>query len=372
MNDTNPARSEQQDLFIDGIPEVVRGHGLSAIHPYPLVSRGKGGGQFSSRRVPRARAWQFPELQIPHAGSVYGALALDIDRRQPAQDAILAGAVPIPNWQVIRKSNGHRHVVYALADPVHRYDHARRGPLEYLAWVEAYYIAVLGADPGYNGILSHNPYLAAYAPESPYMTRWGRRQPFTLDELAEVIPIGWTPPKPRPGPIGRNVDLFNGLMQWAGRAENRGLCVHTAAVVLNQGFADPLPGTEVQATARSVEGYRRKWIAHGWHSPRFRARQSARGRASGQARRTASFIRSVPILGDHLTGMDNRTIARRHGVTARTVRDTVRRGNEPTQIRGRSIRSVRDVEGLAVMALLALAWAGGRALEESLNHETEG
>ena len=342
---------------IDGIPEVVKAHGLRAFHPRPLVSHGKGGGGFSSHRVPPDQAWTYPEIQLAHAGSAYAALALDCDRPGAAQDAILSGAVPVPSWQVIRKSNGHRHVVYVLAEPVHRHDAARRGPLEYLGHIERYYIAALGADPGYRGILTHNPVHAPGGPESPYVTRWGRGQPFTLDELADVIPANWTPPTIRDGPVGRNVDLFNGLMDWAGRADKRGLSVHAAAVELNRQFDDPLPASEVRATARSVAGYRRKWIAQGWHSRRFLARQSARGRASGQARRTARLIRSVPILGDHVTGLDTRTIAARHGVSVSTVERTTRATrHEPTQIGG-------PVD-LGIIFCLALAWRMGRIAED--------
>ena len=312
----DPGLSAQADLFVDGIPVIVRDHGLSVVHPFPLVSEGKDAGHFATYRVPRELAWGYSEIQIPHAGSVYGALALDVDNVERVEAAILAADVPIPNWQTFRKASGNRHVCYTLKTPVHRYDHARLAPLEYLAWIEAYYAEVIGADRGYNGILTHNP---VNDPNGAYSTRWGRPAPYSLEELAEVIPLGWTPPRLHQGAVGRNVDLFKSLMQWAGKRENEAYSVHAAALMLNQEFDCPLPYAEVMSTAMSVDKYRRKWIAHGWHSKRFRARQSARGKASGRVRKAVTVERDAAIRADRKSGMTIRGIAQKHGVSVGTV-----------------------------------------------------
>ena len=274
----------QSDLFIDGIPEIVHGYGLRAMHPYPLVSNGKDAADnVYSFRVPRDRAWRFPSLQIPSAGSVYAAIAVDCDHPDRAAAAIMAGKVPAPNWQVQRESNRHIHAVYTLADPVHKYDHARMGPMEFLSGICEYYTEAMQGDPAYTQILTHNP---LWEGSGEFKTHWGRKEPYKLQEMAEVIPFGWEAPVVHQNAVGRNVTLFQALMVWAARAENRGRDVLTAAYVVNQRLEpEPLPESEVRSTARSVEKYRARWEANGWHSTRFRQRQSARGRLGGRPRK---------------------------------------------------------------------------------------
>ena len=58
-----------QQLTLPGIdfaPPKVRRYGLREAHSYPLVSHGKdvAGNWRGSFRVPAARAWTFPELEI--------------------------------------------------------------------------------------------------------------------------------------------------------------------------------------------------------------------------------------------------------------------------------------------------------------------
>ena len=137
------------------------------------------------------------------------------------------------------------------------------------------------ADPGYSGVLAHNP-----APQfkGSYTTTWGREVPYSLDQLANIIPFNWEPPSVRQTGVGRNVDLFEAGIRWAGRKANVDLPLLPALMVVNQDFAHPLPPSEVQATARSIEKYRKRWAARGWHCPRWVARQAARGRKGGRPR----------------------------------------------------------------------------------------
>ena len=64
------------------------------------------------------------------------------------------------------------------------------------------------------GVLTHNPMAAAHGPG--FKTGWGRHDPYTLDELAEVIPLGWRMPT-KPAAIsteaGRNCYLFRVAMR---------------------------------------------------------------------------------------------------------------------------------------------------------------
>ena len=71
-------------------------------------------------------------------------------------------------------------------------------------------------------MLAHNPTSIG---GSPYRTKWGSEDPYTLDQLASVIPFGWEPPTVRQTGVGRNVDLFEAGMRWAGRRTNEHLGV---------------------------------------------------------------------------------------------------------------------------------------------------
>ena len=275
-----PALPGQLELPLAAAPTPVRGHGLRAAHPRPLVSLGKRSGRpFTSFRTSPKKAWSFPEVEYGNAGSSVAALVLDCDK--PA--ALRRGLpdLPPPNWTVWRPANDHAHACWTLAEPVHRYPAARIEPLRYLAGIGDYYAHAVGADPSYSGVLAHNP---ASIYRSPYKTTWGREEPYTLDQLASVIPFNWEPPTVRQTGVGRNVDLFEAGMRWAGRRANADLPVLAALMVVNQEFDHPLPLSEVQATAHSIEKYRKRWAARGWHCPRWIARQAARGRKGGRPR----------------------------------------------------------------------------------------
>ena len=295
--------SPQRDALRD-VPAQVRAHGLRSAHPRPLVSFGKqAGGQFNSFRVPPERAWQYPEVEYGNAGSSVAALVLDCDNPNARAEGLFN--LPPPNWIVWRLENGHVHVCWTLAIPVHRYPEAHLEPLRYLAYIAEYFAYAVGADPGYAGVLAHNPVLTRW---TPYETVWGWKESRTLHQYAEVIPFGWKPPKVRQTSVGRNVDLSEAGMQWAGREANAALPVLPALMLLNQNFTPPLPPSEVEAAAKSIEKYRKRWAAHGWHCPRWLAKQAARGRASGRARFEGSNEQRKPWESE---GVSRRTWYRR-------------------------------------------------------------
>ena len=180
-----------------------------------------------------------PEVEYGNAGSSVAALVLDCDNPQARAEGLFD--LPPPNWIVWRPANDHAHVCWTLAYPVHRYPEARIGPGRYLAHIAEYYAHAVGADPSYAGVLAHNP---APTRETPYETVWGREEPYTLDQLANVISFGWKPPKVRQTGIGRNVALFEAGMQWAGWIGNADRQVITVLMAANQEFTYQLPLSE--------------------------------------------------------------------------------------------------------------------------------
>lgn len=305
-------------LALDFAPEPIRDHGLRAAHPRPLVGTRTPAGIRSWRTSPEL-AWVHELIELENAGSSFATITLDCDDRMG-----LFGLPDLPpcNWSV-RSPSGGEHLSWAFARPVHRYPEARRAPLDYAARISEYYAAHVRADPGYSHTLTYNPC------HTDARTTWGRLEPYSLDDLANVIPYGWRRPQAAQTGIGRNCDLFRSLMRFAGRMANRNADLLTQAWIINADFAVSLPLTEIMATVRSVEKYRERWARHGWHDPRWRRRQAARGRKGGRP--------GLPTIDGlkpwELEGVSRRTWFRHRGTKANTdkrgMRACLQRAGEP-------------------------------------------
>ena len=110
------------------------------------------------------------------------------------------------------------------------------------------------------------PLSAAHGPG--FVTNWLRRDPYTLPQLGEVIPLGWRKPTVAETAIGRNCSMFDALRRWAGKPENRENDVLAAAMSINEEIGrlhgkPAMDQSEVAAIARSVHRKRREWIAKG-------------------------------------------------------------------------------------------------------------
>ena len=160
---------------------------------------------------------------------------------------------------------------------------------------------------------------AAHGPE--FVTNWLHRDAYSLPELGEVIPFGWRRPTVSRTGVGRNCDLFQSLIRWAGCPENRENDCLAAAHVINQSFDIPLPHAEVAATARSVHGYRARWIAKGAY---FTQEQrtlwgSRRGIKGGEARRKRTHERDKAIIQAVSEGRTMRDVGAEYGITGAAV-----------------------------------------------------
>ena len=162
-------------------------------------------------------------------------------------------------------------LVYNLAVPVHRGELAREKPLRELARISR--ILRCRAESGWwlhgsSDAQSHEQGARSRLQDP----NWLRKDPYSLGELARVIPFGWRRPTVSRTGVGRNCDLFQSLIRWAGCPENRENDCLAAAHVINQSFELPLPDSEVAGIAASVEGYRKNWSYYtAEHSGRYGA-----------------------------------------------------------------------------------------------------
>ena len=213
----------QLELPLAFAPEPVRSHGLRAAHVAPLVGRRIGQGkQFWSGRVPASHAWAYPYIVLDDAGATWATMTLDCDNRQ----AMAAGLDNLPSYSWLVRTRRGGHVSWTLAVPVGKHQAARTAPEAYLSAVAEYYHHALVADPAFGG-LSRNP----AHPKAD--TVWGRRKPYSLDELSSVIPYNWRKPRIAQTGIGRNRDLFMATCRG-----DRSVPTLTMAHALNRDVAD--------------------------------------------------------------------------------------------------------------------------------------
>ena len=322
----------QLSLAIEESPPKVRAWGLREAHAFPLVGVRNDGGAgriVRTLRTAQAQAWGYPDVGYPRSASAYCAVVVDVDDPGKLQNVLAEGDSLLPNWCVYNRKTGHAHVVYPLAHPVLEHPESNPAPLLYLADIEKKLIAALDGDPAYSGALARNPLTK---PQWQTQTLWFRQHPWELSELDEAadsaLPDGWTPATAAPGGVGRNCEMFEGLMTWAGRPANRFESILVQAHGVNAEFATPLPFHELKATAKSVSKYRRRWESRGWHSPRWIQKQVYRGglggRASGESRRANNAERNRTIVDAYDAGETQAAIARRCGLSRRWVNAIIR------------------------------------------------
>lgn len=205
-------------------------------------------------RLPKQEAFKQAYI-APNNSSFINCLLFDIDLEEAGATWLDCDA-PMPNWICQNPSNGHAHYGYQLIAPVPRTLKARATPQRYLARIQHAMTEQLKADRAYSHFLTKTP-------EHPnHRTIWGRKQPYTLPELAEWLPDDLPLPKriKRTEAVGegRNVTLFDGLRFWAYRERLKYNCFDrwfntclAYAHDLNQ-FSSPLPNNEVRHTATSV------------------------------------------------------------------------------------------------------------------------
>ena len=280
-----PKHSDDQFslALIEHAPREVREHGLQEIHSFPLVSRGKGHAVFRKAARTAWRRYQEIELRTPNS---FPALILDVDTLpQDYLNVAFGASVRSPNWIVTNPETGHAHIVYCLARPVLHGEGVRQRPLRWWQRIAEFYRMTYRADLGYAGVLTHNPV------HPKWETTWWREDPWTLPELAEVIPKGWRIPRKPTTPEGRNVTLFHAAMRWFGKPSNWDAStdlgdVHAWIAARNAEWFDvPLDGQECYWMAKSVCKISRQNLASGQTQRNLSRIQAAKGKLSGETRR---------------------------------------------------------------------------------------
>ncbi|WP_253665596.1 replication initiation protein [Thermus scotoductus] len=257
--------------------------------------------QAGVRVYKRENALKRVHVQVGHYPHAVLRLVVDVDLPWPQVEERLR-ALP-PSLVLVNPRSGHFHAWYEL-DPIPLKpppgrEESLKGALALLAEVEALLEAYYGADPGYTGLLSRNPFL--HPPE----WTWGGGKRWSLRDLHRELQ-GLLPPGTRrrlsPGlaSYGRNCALFDRLRAEAyahvalfrgvpGGREAFRAWVEQRAHALNQAlFRDHPKGLlsprEVHHTAKSVA----KWTYDRYQGGRVYAVSSTgrpdRSRLSPQAR----------------------------------------------------------------------------------------
>ena len=250
-----------------------------------------------------------------NAPCVISNLVFDVDTSD-AYFSWFDANLPTPSWISKNRQNNHAHIGYMLATPVCTSHRAKQNIIEYLAKIEQAYTLALGADRGYSGLITKNPF------HSDWDNYIFDVQPFDLGYLADFVELQElkTDLKEVSG-LGRNCLMFDTVRYWAYEAIRSFVScssdswyaeVLKVATSANGAFLEPLPYSEVKATAKSVA----RWV---WRNnteahAKFIARQSEKGRKGdsshgGKARSAQYSDMRTEALKMHIMGKSIKDIS---------------------------------------------------------------
>ena len=324
-------------LPLQHLPVIIQTYGVHEAHVRPYVGRRLDDDSIRCWRTSPALAWGYPLVEWTRTGGSYTALAFDIDTRLSLEHLAAASmgsnTIPTPNLTVFRKKSGHAQAIYTLRRPVLRGPKARPWPLAALGRASEWLLSALAADKGFAGVLVSNP------THSDYDVRWLRTRGYSLDEFLAFIPHGWRRPTIPKTDVGRNDELFRGLLRYAGHAKHSDADVAQHAQQLYRQIDVERPHAftvaELGEVVASVLRRRAEWRDRdgGWHDPDWIARQrlrgarnssdqqAAKGRRSGEVRRERTQDRDRRILNLLDAGWGVRQIGRAENLPRSTVSD---------------------------------------------------
>jgi len=251
----------------------------------------------------------------------------DIDR----SEAVMAWHdenLPMPYWTAQTQKNGHAHICYKLEIPLCTSEFGSQKAIAYASKVQAGLANKLGADVGYSHLITKNPFHKDWR-----VTFWSE-QAYTLDYLADFVELPKKLSKKQEllG-LGRNCSMFDTVRKWAYKAirEHRNSTYDTwlekvlnECQSVNNTFLEPLPYSEIKATARSIAKYCWDKLSEAgfsdWQSEKAR-RANTKGACSlgGKARSQQFSDLRQQALQLHIQGMNNTKIAEHLNVNRKTI-----------------------------------------------------
>ena len=109
-------------------------------------------------------------------------LTFDVDREGAGAEWYFDLDLPAPTFVTINPENLYAHLVYELITPVLLWENARQKPIEWLNAIRRAWTEALGADAGYNGLISKNP-------NSSHWKILDFNARYELAELSEAVTI---------------------------------------------------------------------------------------------------------------------------------------------------------------------------------------
>lgn len=203
--------------------------------------------------------------------------------------------IPVPNLIVTNPENSHCHFYYELNAPVSFTESSSKKAQDFYTAVRKKLTEVLRGDLNYTGLIAKNPAHEKWIVEAP------RIETYTLHELVEHLELH--PNEYRTGPRenlaeeeiqninGRNDLLFNTvrIKAYVDVRDFRSKTYpewedHVKQMLFerNLEFSEPLPYSEIKATAKSIAKY--CWKRDGYCYQEFCDRQTTKAKKGGQAK----------------------------------------------------------------------------------------
>lgn len=211
-------------------------------------------------------------------------LVFDVDDPQAVMSWYDAN-LPPPSWTAQNPENGHAHVVYELKTPVVTTNASRQKIVRYLSAIQKGMAHKLGADMGYAHLLMKNPC------HNHWRVKVWTEEKYELDYLADFVDLTIKATRPHEAVgLGRNYTLFETVRKWAYKAirahRSSTFNVWLKQVIercesVNIGFTEPLPYSEIKATARSIAKY--CWKNDAYFYQEFIDRQSRKGKSGNSS-----------------------------------------------------------------------------------------
>ena len=252
----------------------------------------------------------------------------DIDRAEAVM-AWYDANLPMPYWTAQTQKNGHAHICYKVEIPLCTSELASQKAISYAAKIQAGLANKLGADVGYSHLITKNPF------HPDWRTTFWTERAYTLDYLADFVELPKKLSKKQEvSGLGRNCTLFDTVRKWAYTAVRDYLHHHSSLTwekavlthleALNGEFQEPLPYSEIKATAKSIANYCWRKFSHAgfseWQSNNAQ-RANAKGACSkgGKARSQQFNDLRQQALQLHIQGMNNTKIAEHLNVSRKTI-----------------------------------------------------